>query len=64
MKERGEWEQYGRPKVMNFDLFMKAYRGTEAGKVKPFECMKQLGMTKPSFYRYKKKYKTQKMPII
>ena len=60
MKERGEWEQYGRPKALDFNLFVKAYKGVEEGIVKPFECMKQLGMTKPSFYRYKKQYEALK----
>lgn len=58
MKERGEWEQYGRPKALDFKLFVKAYKDVVEGKLKPFECMKQLGMTKPSFYRYKKQYET------
>jgi len=48
MIERGEWEQYGRPKA-DFNLFVKSYKDVEEGTVKPFECMKQLGMTKPSF---------------
>ena len=56
MKARGEWEQYGRPKAIDFNLFVKAYKDVEEGTVKPFECMRQLGMTKPSFYRYKKQY--------
>lgn len=60
MKDRGEWEQYGRPKAIDFKLFVKAYKAVEEGTVKPFECMKQLGMTKPSFYRYKKQYEASK----
>jgi len=47
MKERGEWEKYGRPKAIDFNLFARAYKDVEDGTVKPFECMKQLGMTKP-----------------
>lgn len=60
MKDRGEWERYGRPKAIAFNLFVKAYKEVEAGTVKPFDCMKQLGMTKPSFYRYKKQYEALK----
>lgn len=63
MKARGEWEHYGRPKAINFNLFLKAYKGVEEGTVKPFECMKQLGMTKPSFYRYKKQYEELKQGL-
>lgn len=60
MKERGEWEKYGRPKAIEYEVFLKAYIKVEAGKLKPFECMKQLGMTKPTFYRYKMQYQAQK----
>ena len=40
-KARGEWGDYGRPRKM------------KQGEKKPFELMKELGMTKPTFYRYK-----------
>ncbi|MDO0823092.1 recombinase family protein [Desulfosporosinus nitroreducens] len=63
MKVRGEWEKYGRPKAIDFNLFVKAYKDVEEGTLKPFECMKQLGMTKPSFYRYKKRYEASKQEL-
>ncbi len=52
-KARGEWADYGRPRVMNLDDFSIHYSLVEQGKKKPFELMKELGMTKPTFYRYK-----------
>jgi DNA invertase Pin-like site-specific DNA recombinase len=63
MKARGEWAQYGRPKAIDFNLFARAYKDVEEGKVKPFECMKQLGMTKPSYYRYRKQYEASKQGL-
>lgn len=53
-KARGEWEDYGRPRVMGIDEFSTHYRSVQQGKKKPFELMKELGMSKPTFYRYKK----------
>lgn len=52
-KARGDWENYGRPRVMNIEVFAKKYSLVQQGKKKPFELMHELGMTKPTFYRYK-----------
>ncbi len=56
MKQRGEWDRYGRPEAIEYSVFSRAYEKVLAGQLKPFECMRQLGMTKPTFYRYKKRY--------
>lgn len=55
-KDRGEWADYGRPKKMQFLDFAKEYVFVERCEVKPFDLMKKLGLTKPTFYRYKKMY--------
>jgi DNA invertase Pin-like site-specific DNA recombinase len=55
-KDRGEWNDYGRPKVMEFSDFEIAYKKVLNGTVKPFELMKLVGLTKPTYYRYKKQY--------
>lgn len=52
-KARGEWDNYGRPRVMNIEDFSKAFKLIQNGQKKPFELMRELGMTKPTFYRYK-----------
>lgn len=56
MKKRGEWERYGRPKAMGFDEFSLQYKRVLRGEIKPFELIKELGLTKPTYYRYKKQY--------
>lgn len=58
-KARGEWENYGRPRVLSFDKFSKEYKRVLAGDIKPTECMKLLGITKPTYYRYAKQYKNK-----
>lgn len=55
-KARGEWNDYGRPRVLDFDKFSKEYKRVLAGDIKPVECMKLLGITKPTYYRYRKEY--------
>lgn len=55
-KDRGEWNDYGRPKAMEFNEFEKEYKKVLDGIVRPYELMKALGLTKPTYYRYKKQY--------
>ena len=55
-KARGEWDDYGRPRALDFEKFSKEYKRVTDGDIKPFECMKLLGITKPTYYRYAKEY--------
>jgi DNA invertase Pin-like site-specific DNA recombinase len=55
-KDRGEWSDYGRPKALDFEIFKREYQKVIDGELKPFECMKMLGLTKPTFYRYKQQF--------
>lgn len=57
-KERGEWDDYGRPAVISVEEFAKEYEKVVAGVVRPFELMKQLNMSKATFYRYVAKVKS------
>ena len=54
MKARGEWEKYGRPRVMTQEEFNKAYVKVDMGLIRPFDLMRELGMKKGTFYRYAK----------
>ncbi len=57
-KDRGEWENYGRPRVISIAEFNKEYYAVKTGKLRPFELMKKLGMTKATYYRYVKDIQT------
>lgn len=59
-KDRGEWADYGRPKKMQFSDFEKEYAAVDNGSVKPFDLMRKLGLSKPTFYRYKNEYDEMK----
>ena len=45
-KARGEWDDYGRPRVMDLEEFATHYRLVQQGEKKPFELMKELGVVK------------------
>lgn len=53
-KERGEWDDYGRPRIMEQKEFAEKYLLVQSGEKRPFELMRELGMTTATFYRYKK----------
>lgn len=52
-KNRGEWDDYGRPRLMSKEEFAKVYRAVELGEKRPFALMRELNMAKATFYRYK-----------
>ena len=53
-KERGEWDDYGRPRVMAIERFREEFSRVENGEIKPFELMRELEMSESTYYRYKK----------
>lgn len=53
-KARGEWDDYGRPRALNIDTFRTEYQRVLSGAIKPFQLMKELGLTKSTYYRYVK----------
>ena len=53
-KERGEWDDYGRPRVMAIERFREEFSRVENGEIKPFELMRELKMSESTYYRYKK----------
>lgn len=55
-KSRGEWSDYGRPRVMDFDKFVLYYERVLKGELKTKEVMELLNITKTTYYRYVKEY--------
>lgn len=55
-KQRGEWEDYGRPAAIRQEEFNQAYERVAAGEIGPTELRKELGLSHATFYRYRKKY--------
>ncbi|MFA9397950.1 MAG: recombinase family protein [Clostridiaceae bacterium] len=42
-KDRGEWDDYGRPQKMDLPSFSYEYQRVINGSIKPFELMRELG---------------------
>ena len=59
MKNRGEWDKYGRPHIIDYKRFSEEYRNVIDGKEKPFELMRKLDMKKSTFYKYVAQYKEE-----
>lgn len=59
-KERGEWENYGRPRNIEFKAFEKHYKRVLAGELKPIEVMSLLNINKSAYYRYRTEYEETK----
>lgn len=53
-KARGEWDDYGRPRVMAIERFREEFSRVENGEIKPFDLMRELEMSESTYYRYKK----------
>ena len=59
MKDRGEWDKYGRPAAIEYKRFSEEYKKVVDGTVKPFDCMRQLEMKKSTFYKYASQYRNE-----
>jgi len=59
-KLRGEWDDYGRPKIISNEKFADEYKKVQNGELRPFELMHKLGMSKTTFYRYVSKISSNK----
>ena len=51
-KARGDWDDYGRPSAIDIDDFKIHYQKVINGQMRPTELMKQLGISKSTYYRY------------
>ena len=62
MKERGEWERYGRPRKMSKDAFASAYQRVIDGEIGSLALMRELKLNHNTYFRYVKEYKSTNMP--
>ncbi len=53
---RGEWADYGRPRAMDKEMFFKEYMEAEENGITPFALMRKLGLSKSTYYRYRKEF--------
>ena len=56
-KARGDWDDYGRPSAIDIEDFKIHYQKVIDGQMRPTELMKQLGISKSTYYRYVERIK-------
>lgn len=56
-KARGDWDDYGRPSAIAIEDFKIHYQKVIDGQMRPSELMKQLGISKSTYYRYVERIK-------
>lgn len=56
----GNWEEYGRRRVMPAKKFAKYYNRVEKGEIGTLEMMRELNMSKSTYFRYVNEYKNSK----
>lgn len=57
MKARGEWNRFGRPRIMSKEEFAKEYSRVEKKEIGSMELMRKLGLQKDTYFRYVREYK-------
>lgn len=58
MRIRGEWEKYGRPRVVSKEVFAKEYEKVKNGNLKDCDLCRELRLAKSTYFRYKKELMT------
>lgn len=53
MKDRGEWDKYGRPRNISLEKFKIEYSLVESNQLRPVDLMRKLNLTRSTYYRYK-----------
>ncbi len=56
-KARGDWDDYGRPSAIDIEDFKIHYQKVIDGQMRPSEMIKQLGISKSTYYRYVERVK-------
>ena len=57
MKERGDWERYGRPRCMSRAEFEKEYERVLSGEIGTLALQRELNLNRDTFFRYIREYK-------
>lgn len=56
-KARGEWEDYGRPRIMSKEKFAEQYQRVIKGEIGSLELMRELGLQRDTYFRYVREFK-------
>ena len=59
LRLRGEWDKMGRPVACAPEKFSETFERVLQGALRPFEAIKELEISVPTYYRYKKQYEQE-----
>ena len=59
MKDRGEWERYGRKRIMSKDDFAIQYQRVVDNEFGSLQLMRELGMSHNTYFRYVREFKAE-----
>jgi len=57
MKQRGEWERYGRPRKMSREEFARQYQRVIDGEIGSLALQRELKLNRDTYFRYVREYK-------
>lgn len=60
MKERGEWERYGRPRRMSKGEFAAQYERVINGEIGSLALQRELGLNRDTYFRYVREFKRER----
>lgn len=58
-KARGEWDDYGRPRIMTKEEFAKQYQRVISGDIGSLALMRELGLQRDTYFRYVREYRKE-----
>lgn len=59
LKDRGQWNTYGRPRKMDLETFKSQYNRVLNGEIGSLELMRELKLSKNTYFRYIKQLKNK-----
>lgn len=59
MKDRGEWERYGRKRIMSKEDFAIQYQRVVDNEIGSLQLMRELGMSHNTYFRYVREFKAE-----
>lgn len=59
MRQRGDWDKYGRPRKMDQNAFAEQYQRVVRREIGSLALMRELGLNQTTFFRYVKEFKKQ-----
>ena len=61
MRDRGDWDKYGRPRKMSKEAFAEVYQRVVRGEIGTLALMRELGLNQTTYFRYVTEWKKENL---